>query len=174
MIVEERGIPVWTRVRLPPGPFQFCKKSARKLFWLIFVFGNFLHFYRRKEGNKYMYRYKNRVSYSQLDRGGTLGVTHVLDVMQDACMFHCQEVGRSCMDLKKEGKAWLVSSWHLIIHHLPDAAGTAGSPLRSPCAPEAGRSGSGRSSDRWRHQPCPRPGRERPPTRRPGSRKRSP
>ena len=21
MIVEERGIPVWTRVRLPPGPF---------------------------------------------------------------------------------------------------------------------------------------------------------
>ena len=67
-----------------------------------------------------MYRYKNRVSYSQLDRGGTLGVTHVLDVMQDACMFHCQEVGRSCMDLKKEGKAWLVSSWHLIIHHLPE------------------------------------------------------
>lgn len=67
-----------------------------------------------------MYCYENRVSYSQLDRSGGLGITHILDVMQDACMFHCQEAGRSCMDLKTENKAWLVSSWHVIFRHFPE------------------------------------------------------
>jgi acyl-ACP thioesterase len=66
-----------------------------------------------------MYQYKNRVSYSQLDIRGTLGISHVVDVMQDACMFHCEEVGRSCMDLKKEDRAWLVSSWYLELNRLP-------------------------------------------------------
>lgn len=67
-----------------------------------------------------MYQYKNRVSYSQLDARGTLGISQVLDVMQDACMFHCQEVGRSCMDLRKEGFAWLVNTWHLQFFRLPE------------------------------------------------------
>lgn len=67
-----------------------------------------------------MYKYKNRVSYSQADQKGTIGVSQIVDVMQDACMFHCSEVGRSCLDLKKEHRAWLVSSWHIQIHHLPE------------------------------------------------------
>lgn len=67
-----------------------------------------------------MYKYKNRVSYSQADQRGTIGVSQIVDVMQDACMFHCSEVGRSCLDLKKEHRAWLVSSWHIQIHCLPE------------------------------------------------------
>lgn len=66
-----------------------------------------------------MYQYKNRVSYSQLDKKGRIGISQVVDVMQDACMFHCEEVGRSCMDLKKENRAWLVSSWNLEFNSLP-------------------------------------------------------
>lgn len=66
-----------------------------------------------------MYQYKNRVAYSQIDQRGTIGISQVVDAMQDACMFHCTEVGRSCMDLKAENRAWLVSSWHIQFHHLP-------------------------------------------------------
>ena len=29
MIVEERGIPVWTRVRLPPGPLEAAETNCR-------------------------------------------------------------------------------------------------------------------------------------------------
>lgn len=31
MIVEERGILVWTRVRLPPGPLIFIRRDPTKL-----------------------------------------------------------------------------------------------------------------------------------------------
>ena len=34
-----------------------------------------------------MYSYKNRVSYSQLDKEGKLGVSNVVDAMQDCCLF---------------------------------------------------------------------------------------
>ena len=36
MIVEERGIPVWTRVRLPPGPLWEqggCRTNRLKFGW---------------------------------------------------------------------------------------------------------------------------------------------
>ncbi len=69
-----------------------------------------------------MLQYKNRVSYSQLDREGKIGISQVVDVMQDACMFHCEEVGRSCMALKEEQRAWLVSAWHIQFHDLPKMA----------------------------------------------------
>ena len=56
-----------------------------------------------------MYTYRDRVSYSRIDKNGLLGVSHVVDAMQDCCLFHSEDVGHSALDLLKKNRAWLVS-----------------------------------------------------------------
>lgn len=66
-----------------------------------------------------MYQCKDRVSYSRIDTEGKLKVYAIVNALQDCCLFHCEEVGRSCMDLKDDAHAWLVNSWHIVIKERP-------------------------------------------------------
>lgn len=66
-----------------------------------------------------MYTYRDRVSYSRIDKNGLLGVSHVVDAMQDCCLFHSEDVGHSALDLLKKNRAWLVSSWHVVFQRRP-------------------------------------------------------
>ncbi len=66
-----------------------------------------------------MYTYHNRVSYSRIDKDGLLGVSNVVDAMQDCCLFHSEDVGHSALDLLKKNRAWLVSSWHIVFKRRP-------------------------------------------------------
>lgn len=66
-----------------------------------------------------MYTYHNRVSYSRIDKDGLLGVSNVVDAMQDCCLFHSEDVGHSALDLLKKNRAWLVSSWHIVFLRRP-------------------------------------------------------
>ncbi len=66
-----------------------------------------------------MYQNKDRVSYSRVDTEGKLKVHAIINALQDCCLFHSEEVGRSCMDLKKDSYAWLVNSWHVVIQRRP-------------------------------------------------------
>ena len=66
-----------------------------------------------------MYSCKDRVSFSKIDYSGKLSVSGVVDAMQDCCMFHSEEVGHSSQDLLKENRAWLVSSWQIMIKDRP-------------------------------------------------------
>lgn len=66
-----------------------------------------------------MFQYKDRVSYSRIDTEGKLKVHAIVNVLQDCCLFHSEEVGRSCMDLKENAHAWLVNSWHIVFQRRP-------------------------------------------------------
>ncbi len=66
-----------------------------------------------------MYTYRDRVSYSRIDKDGLLGVSNVVDAMQDCCLFHSEDVGHSALDLLKKNRAWLVSSWHVVFKRRP-------------------------------------------------------
>lgn len=66
-----------------------------------------------------MYQCKDRVSYSRIDTEGKLKVYAIVNVLQDCCLFHSEEVGRSCMDLKGDARAWLVNSWHIVFKRRP-------------------------------------------------------
>lgn len=66
-----------------------------------------------------MYQYKDRVSYSRIDTEGKLKVHAVVNALQDCCLFHSEDVGRSCMDLKENARAWLVNSWHIVFQRRP-------------------------------------------------------
>ena len=66
-----------------------------------------------------MYSYKNRVSYSQLDKEGKLGVSNVVDAMQDCCLFHSEDIGHGALKLLEKNRAWLVSAWHIVFKRRP-------------------------------------------------------
>lgn len=66
-----------------------------------------------------MYQCKDRVSYSRIDTEGKLKVHAIVNVLQDCCLFHSEEVGRSCMELKEDAHAWLVNSWHIVFKRRP-------------------------------------------------------
>lgn len=66
-----------------------------------------------------VYQCKDRVSYSRIDTEGKLKIHAVVNAMQDCSLFHSEEVGLSCMDLKEDAHAWLVNSWHIVIEKRP-------------------------------------------------------
>lgn len=66
-----------------------------------------------------LYQCKDRVSYSRIDTEGKLKVHAIVNAMQDCSLFHSEEVGRSCMDLKEDAHAWLVNSWHIVFKRRP-------------------------------------------------------
>lgn len=68
---------------------------------------------------KHLYQCKDRVSYSRVDTEGKLKVYAIVNALQDCSLFHSEEVGLSCMDLKKDARAWLVNSWHIVFKRRP-------------------------------------------------------
>lgn len=66
-----------------------------------------------------MYSYQDRVSYSRIDKDGLLGISNVVDALQDGCMFQTADAGHSALELLKKNRAWLVSSWHVIFNRRP-------------------------------------------------------
>ena len=66
-----------------------------------------------------MYTYHDRASYSRIDKDGLLGVSVVVNAMQDCCLFHSEDVGHSALNLLKKDRAWLVSSWHVVLERRP-------------------------------------------------------
>ncbi len=66
-----------------------------------------------------MYSCKDRVSYSRVDTQGRLKAYAILNAMQDCCLFQCEDIGMSCLNLKEQSRAWLVNSWHIVINERP-------------------------------------------------------
>lgn len=66
-----------------------------------------------------MYQYKDRVSYSRVDSQGRMKIHAVVNALQDASLFHSEDVGLSCMDLKENAHAWLVNSWDIVFRRRP-------------------------------------------------------
>lgn len=66
-----------------------------------------------------MYSYNDRVSFSRIDKDGQMGVSNIVDALQDACMFHGEDEGHSALRLLEKDRAWLVSSWHVVFCRRP-------------------------------------------------------
>ena len=49
-----------------------------------------------------MYTIYDRVSYSRIDRDGLMGISNVVDCLQDCCMFHSEDAGHSALELLKK------------------------------------------------------------------------
>ena len=58
-----------------------------------------------------MYSFKSRVRYSEINRDGLLDIPAVLNYFQDCSTFQSEQLGVGVDYLKKEKKAWVLSSW---------------------------------------------------------------
>ncbi len=65
------------------------------------------------------YGFDSRIRYSQvgLDLKLTLGA--VIDYFQDCSIFHSEAVGNGIMPLEEKHRAWMLSSWQIVIERFP-------------------------------------------------------
>ena len=69
------------------------------------------------------YSFNSRVRYSETGENGKLTLPGVLNYFQDCCTFHAESVGLGGDVLKARDRAWVLSSWQVIVEEYP-AMGT--------------------------------------------------
>lgn len=66
-----------------------------------------------------MYSFDSRVRYSETDETGKLTVLGIINYMQDCSTFHSEEVGVGVRVLENRHRAWMLSSWQILIDRYP-------------------------------------------------------
>ncbi|HJB08056.1 MAG TPA: acyl-[acyl-carrier-protein] thioesterase [Candidatus Enterocloster faecavium] len=66
-----------------------------------------------------MYSFDSRVRYSETDETGNLTVLGIINYMQDCSTFHSEEAGVGVQVLESRRRAWMLSSWQILIDRYP-------------------------------------------------------
>ena len=66
-----------------------------------------------------MYTFDSRIRYSETDETGALSLLGVINYMQDCSTFQSEDIGLGVEYLEKKKRAWLLSSWRIVIDRYP-------------------------------------------------------
>ncbi|MBO5303827.1 MAG: acyl-[acyl-carrier-protein] thioesterase [Lachnospiraceae bacterium] len=66
-----------------------------------------------------MFRFDNVVRYSEVDVNRQMTLSAILDLLQDSCTFQSEEIGLGVDYLKEHHRAWVLSSWQVVIKRYP-------------------------------------------------------
>ena len=66
-----------------------------------------------------MYELNSRVRYSETDIDAKLSLTGIMNYMQDCSTMQSEDAGVGIGYLGREKKAWLLSSWQIVIGRRP-------------------------------------------------------
>ncbi len=66
-----------------------------------------------------MFCFETIVRYSEIDVNNRMTLSAVLDLLQDCCTFQSEETGIGLEFLQKEHRAWVLSSWQVILNRYP-------------------------------------------------------
>lgn len=66
-----------------------------------------------------MYSFNSNVRYSEVGEDGKLTISAAINYMQDCTTFHSESLGLGVEVLKKLNRAWILTSWQIIIHDMP-------------------------------------------------------
>lgn len=66
-----------------------------------------------------MFRFENIVRYSEIDANRHMTLSAILDLLQDSCTFQSEEIGLGVDYLKEHHRAWVLSSWQVVIKRYP-------------------------------------------------------
>ena len=69
-----------------------------------------------------MYELNSRVRYSETDIDAKLSLTGIMNYMQDCSTMQSEDAGVGIGYLGREKKAWLLSSWQIVIDQGSDMA----------------------------------------------------
>lgn len=66
-----------------------------------------------------MYQFNSRVRYSETGEDGRLSLTGIINYFQDCSTFHSEDCQMGIAYLKERRRAWMLSSWRLVIRCYP-------------------------------------------------------
>lgn len=66
-----------------------------------------------------MYCFDSVVRYSEIDACRHMTLSSILDLMQDCCTFHSEELGIGLDYLRQTHRAWVLSFWQIVIDRFP-------------------------------------------------------
>ena len=66
-----------------------------------------------------IYEYKTRIRYSEINSNGILSEAALLDLFQNCSIFQSEAIGLGIEHLKSENRAWVLTSWQIIIDKMP-------------------------------------------------------
>ena len=67
-----------------------------------------------------MYEMKIQVRYSEVDRSGKVNLHQLLEYLQDCVTFHSIDVGLGIRGDEKEGRAWYLIAWDILVYRRPE------------------------------------------------------
>lgn len=67
-----------------------------------------------------MYDYSHRVGFSQCGANRALSITSMMDVLQDASIFHSEDLGVGYSRLDRDNLIWVLNYWEINIIKMPD------------------------------------------------------
>ena len=66
-----------------------------------------------------MYTFESRVRFSEIDHTETMTLPALVNYFQDCSTFQSESLGLGIDALKGKGKAWLLSSWQIVVERYP-------------------------------------------------------
>ncbi len=72
-----------------------------------------------QKAGDWMYCFESVVRYSELDADGRMSLTAILNLLQDCCTFQSEEIGIGVAFLQRERRAWVLSSWQVVVNRYP-------------------------------------------------------
>ena len=66
-----------------------------------------------------MYAFDSRVRFSEADHHETITLPGIINYFQDCSIFHSEDVGLGIDVLKEEKRAWILSSWQVVVERYP-------------------------------------------------------
>lgn len=67
-----------------------------------------------------MYTFNSRVRYSEVGIDERLTLNAVVNYFQDCSIFHSEDIGLGVHRLKEGKRAWLMSSWQVVVNQYPE------------------------------------------------------
>lgn len=66
-----------------------------------------------------IYQFESRVRYSEVDREQKLALPSIINYFQDCSTFHSEAIGLGIENLAKKKRAWVLSSWQIVLERIP-------------------------------------------------------
>lgn len=67
-----------------------------------------------------MYQVRERVRYSEVDKMRKVNMAQIVNYFQDCSTFHSEDLGIGLNYLENNKKAWLLSSWQIVVERYPE------------------------------------------------------
>lgn len=67
-----------------------------------------------------MYTFDSRVRYSEIAANKQLRLSSIVNYFQDCSTFQSEDIGKGLLYFAKQKRAWILTSWQIIIEQLPE------------------------------------------------------